>query len=70
MLTARDRLSVAMGLSVRGSAIRRFDAPPTAPDKAPTGVQVNELPPPRRGFRLLELERMRREQLERGTRNR
>jgi hypothetical protein len=70
MLTARDRLSVAQGLSVRGSAIRHFEELPTPPEKAPTRVQVNELPPSRPGLRLVELERRRREQLERGTLNR
>lgn len=67
MLTARDRLSVAQGLSVRGSAIRHFEALPTLPEKEPTRVQVNELPPPRPGVRLVELERRRREQLDRDT---
>jgi len=70
MLTARDRLSVAQGLSVRGSAIRHFAELTTPPDKVPNGVLVNELPPPRPGLRLVELERRRREQLERGTLNR
>jgi hypothetical protein len=67
MLTARDRLSVAQGLSVRGSAIRHFEELPTQLESTPTRVQVNELPPPRPGHRLVELERRRREQLERGT---
>ncbi len=70
MLTARDRLAVAQGLSVRGSAIRHFEALPTPPAKVPAGLLVNELPPPRPGLRLVELERRRREQLERGTLNR
>jgi hypothetical protein len=68
MLTARDRLSLAQGFSVRGSSIRRrFEQFSATPDTPPTRFQSNELPPPRRGLRLVELERARREQQEHGT---
>lgn len=70
LLTARDRLSVAQDLPVRGSAIRHFDALPTVPNATPAVFQGSELPPQRRGFRLVELEPKRREQLDRGTFNR
>jgi hypothetical protein len=71
MLTARDRLSLAQGFSVRGSSTRRrFELFSATPDTPPTSFQLNELPPPRRGLRLVELERARREQQEHGTINR
>jgi hypothetical protein len=65
MLTRHDRLAMAQGLSVRGSAIRRHfeTVPPPAPTP-PTGVDRNEVPKPRPGMRLVELERARRKQIE------
>jgi hypothetical protein len=60
LLTVRDRIAVAQGFSVRGSAIRRgFEPDSATPDWRPAGCQLNELPPPRRGLRLVELERAR-----------
>ena len=60
LLTVRDRIAVAQGFSVRGSAIRRrFEREFATPDTRPAGCQVNELPPPRPGLRLVELERAR-----------
>jgi hypothetical protein len=59
LLTVRDRIAVAQGFSVRGSAIRRFEPDSVTPDTRPAGCQLNELPPPRRGLRLVELERAR-----------
>ncbi len=60
LLTIRDRIAVAQGFSVRGSAIRRRFEPDSATlDTRPAGCQLNELPPPRRGLRLVELERAR-----------
>ncbi len=62
MLTVHDRLSLAQGFSVRGSAIRRrFEALRTMPDTPAAACQLNELPPPRRGLQLVELERARQE---------
>jgi len=60
LLTVRDRIAVAEGFSVRGSAIRRrFEPDSATPDTRPAGCQLNEVPPPRRGLRLVELERAR-----------
>ncbi len=59
MLTYRDRLSLAQGLTVRGSAVRhRADAPVHAQSE-PQDVQRFELPMPRPGQRLVELEQAR-----------
>jgi hypothetical protein len=64
MLTVHDRLAMAQGLSVRGSAIRRHFEEPSSPiQNPPSGIDRNELPKPRPGMRLVELERKRREQL-------
>jgi hypothetical protein len=60
MLTARDRLSLAQGLTVQGSAIRRrFDSVSSRREAPPTGFQLHELPLPRVGRRLVDLERAR-----------
>jgi hypothetical protein len=65
MLTVHDRLAMAQGLSVRGSAIRlHFDSMPSPAQTPPPGVDRNEVPKPRPGMRLVELERARRKQIE------
>jgi hypothetical protein len=65
MLTVHDRLAMAQGLSVRGSAIRQhFETMPPPAPTPPTGVDRNEVPKPRPGMRLVELERARRKQIE------
>jgi hypothetical protein len=65
MLTVHDRLAMAQGLSVRGSAIRRHFEPLSQPAQTPPiGVDRNEIPKPRPGMRLVELERARRKQIE------
>jgi hypothetical protein len=65
MLTIHDRLAMAQGFSVRGSAVRRhFEAISSIPPVPPVGPDRNELPKPRPGMRLVELERARRKQIE------
>jgi hypothetical protein len=65
MLTVHDRLAMAQGLSVRGSAIRRHFESTSPPAPTPlTGVDRNEIPKLRPGMRLVELERARRKQID------
>jgi hypothetical protein len=65
MLTIHDRLAIAEGLSVRGSAIRRhFESAAVTPPGPVVDPERNELPKPRTGMRLVELERARRKQIE------
>ena len=64
MLTVRDRLAMAEGLSVRGSAIRRHFEDPSVSPAPLVDPERNELPKPRPGMRLVELERARRKQIE------
>jgi len=65
MLTVHDRLAMAQGLSVRGSAIRmRFETLSPPAETSPPGAHRNEVPKPRPGMRLVELERARRKQIE------
>jgi hypothetical protein len=62
MLTVHDRLAMAQGFSVRGSAIRRhFESISSMTPEPSAGLERNELPKPRPGMRLVELERARRE---------
>ena len=71
MLTVGDRLTLAQGLSVRGSAIRRrFEPLSSMSHPIPAAIQRNELPVPRTGLRLVELERARGQQRALGTPNR
>jgi len=71
MLTSRDRLALAQGLSVRGSAIRRrFETHSSTTPAQPPDTERNELPLPRPGVRLVELERARRDERDRTTLNR
>lgn len=65
MLTVHDRLAIAEGLSVRGSAIRRhFELAPLTPPGPLLDPERNELTKPRPGMRLVELERARRKQID------
>jgi hypothetical protein len=65
MLTVHDRLAMAQGLSVRGSAIRlHFESLSPPAQTPPAGVDRNEIPKPRPGMRLVALERARRKQIE------
>jgi hypothetical protein len=64
MLTVRDRLTMAQGLTVRGSAVRRHFESLSVSHAPPIGIERNEVPLPRPGMRLVELERARRKQLE------
>jgi hypothetical protein len=59
MLTYRDRLSLAQGLTVRGSAVRHGAGSAGRAPSDPQDVQRFELPMPRPGQRLVELERAR-----------
>jgi hypothetical protein len=71
MLTVGDRLALAQGLSVRGSAIRRrFEPLSSMSHPIPAGIQRNELPVPRTGLRLVDLERARDQHRALGTPNR
>jgi hypothetical protein len=67
LLTARDRLLLAQGLSVRGSTIRKLFDPVASmpPVQPPANFQTNELPRPRTGLRLVELERARQRETQR-----
>lgn len=68
MLTVRDRLALADGLTVRGSSIRRrLETVSAASPAQPPDIDRNEPPLPRPGLRLIELERARREQRETAT---